>query len=423
MRATLWSILGAHLLLPPVVQVDLPFIPPLDKSSVSNLSAFFSCWFIAGKPIRLLPTVWVARLFLLIFVCSPFVTVLLNPEPIIAGQRFIKGMEYYDAFSAVIRQIILMLPFSMGFVLFRSEQDIEKIFKVLVLSGLLYSFPMLLEIRLSPQLNRWIYGYFPSQFLQNMRGDGFRPTVFIGHGLGVAYFVMTALVSAAILQKIRISIISISSRTIVIFFGIMQLLCKSFGSIIYAVIILLLVYLTKPVYQVKIARFLVILTISYPLLHMADWVPTHDMVELAGVVSEERATSLNFRFENEERLLNKAMQRPFFGWGSWGRNRVYDLVSGKDISVTDGRWIIILGNFGLMGFLAEFGLLALPVFTCARNIRKVNSQREQIMLAGLILLLTINMVDLLPNSTLNPFTWLLAGSLLGYGNRLKAVKE
>jgi len=422
-RATLWSILGAYLLLPPAIEVDLPLIPPLDKSSISNLSAFFSCWFIAGKPVRLLPNILWARLILLAFVSSPFITALLNPEPIIAGQRFIKGMEYYDAFSSVIRQIILMLPFAMGFALFRSEQDLESIFRVLALSGILYSVPMLLEVRLSPQLNQWIYGYFPSQFLQSMRGEGFRPVVFIGHGLGVAYFAMTALISAAALQKLRLSVLGISSTMTVMFLIVVLFLCKSLGSVVYAIVILFLMYSTKPINQVKIAQFLVLLTILYPLLWTADLVPLQNMVDMAEVVSEERATSLNFRFENEERLLNKAMQHPFFGWGSWGRNRVYDLVTGKDLSVTDGRWIITLGSFGLMGFLAEFGLLALPVFLCARNIKRTTNRRELVMVATLAMLLTINMIDLLPNSTLTPFSWLLAGSLLGYSRRLKTVRK
>ena len=422
-RATLWSILGAYLLLPPAIEVDLPLIPPLDKSSISNLSAFFSCWFITGKPVRLLPNILWVRLILLVFVSSPFITALLNPEPIIAGQRFIKGMESYDAFSAVIRQIILMLPFAMGFALFRTEQDLESIFRVLAISGILYSVPMLLEVRLSPQLNQWIYGYFPSQFLQSMRGEGFRPVVFIGHGLGVAYFAMTALISAATLQKLRLSVLGISSTMIVMFLVVVLFLCKSLGSVIYAIVILFLMYLTKPISQVKIARFLVLLTILYPLLRTADLVPLQDMVDMAEVVSEERATSLNFRFENEERLLNKAMQHPFFGWGSWGRNRVYDLVTGKDLSITDGRWIITLGSFGLMGFLAEFGLLALPVFLCARNIKRATSRQELVMVATLVMLLTINMIDLLPNSTLTPFSWLLAGSLLGYSRKLKAVRK
>ena len=41
-------------------------------------------------------------------------------------------------------------------------------------------------------------------------------------------------------------------------------------------------------------------------------------------INEERAHSLEYRLENEDLLIAKALQRPIFGWGGWGRNCVYD---------------------------------------------------------------------------------------------------
>ena len=42
------------------------------------------------------------------------------------------------------------------------------------------------------------------------------------------------------------------------------------------------------------------------------------------MINDERAQSLEFRLDNEDLLIAKAMHRPFFGWGGWGRNFVYD---------------------------------------------------------------------------------------------------
>ena len=89
------------------------------------------------------------------------------------------------------------------------------------------------------------------------------------------------------------------------------------------------------------------------------------MIETAAMIDTDRATSLKTRFDNEDLLLQRASQRFLFGWGRWGRARVYDEESGKDMSITDGRWIITIGQFGLFGFVAEFGLLILPVFRAA----------------------------------------------------------
>ena len=109
-----------------------------------------------------------------------------------------------------------------------------------------------------------------------------------------------------------------------------------------------------------------------------------------------------------------------FGWGRWGRSRIYD-EWGNDIGVTDGRWIITLGQFGIFGFLAEFGLLALTVFRAASALRFAESERDSVFLGALALIIAINMIDLLPNASLSPWTWLLAGALLGRAEALRGA--
>jgi len=81
--------------------------------------------------------------------------------------------------------------------------------------------------------------------------------------------------------------------------------------------------------------------------------------------------------------------------------------------VTDGLWIIVLGQFGLLGFIAEFGLLAISVFRAAKALKFAESFDGSVFLSALALIVAVNMVDLLPNSALSPWTWLLVGSLLG----------
>ena len=80
-----------------------------------------------------------------------------------------------------------------------------------------------------------------------------------------------------------------------------------------------------------------------------------------------------------------------------------------------------VGQFGLFGFVAEFGLLALPVFRAASVLRLTVSASDRIILAALALILAVNIIDLLPNAFLTPWTWLLAGALLGRVEALHAV--
>jgi len=79
-----------------------------------------------------------------------------------------------------------------------------------------------------------------------------------------------------------------------------------------------------------------------------------------------------------------------------------------------------MGQFGFVGFIAEFGLLAQPIVRAASAVKYTASPREEIFLAALALLLSINMIDLLPNSSISPWTWLLAGALLGRAEELRA---
>jgi len=78
-----------------------------------------------------------------------------------------------------------------------------------------------------------------------------------------------------------------------------------------------------------------------------------------------------------------------------------------------------MGEFGFIGFLAQFGLLALPVFTAVRALRFAESTKDKVFLSALALILAINIFDLLPNSSLRPWTWLVAGALLGRAEALR----
>jgi len=419
-NATLWSILGGALLLPVGTALDLPLIPPLNKASVPNLAAFLACQFIVGKRIKLLPNIGLIKGLLFVYILSPFVTALLNPDPIIAGSLFIKGIEYYDALSAVIRQMIFIIPFLLGMNLLQNSREHETLLKVLAVAGVFYSFPMLLEVRLSPQLHRLVYGYFPHSFAQQVRNGGFRPVVFLGHGLWVAFFTMSAVVASSVFWKNHRKILGYSAGTILTYLSMVLFFCKSMASMIYAIFIIPLIIFVKPTRQVKISKFIVIFIVLFPLLRAADYFPGTEMTALVAEFNEQRAESMQFRLDNEDLLLAHARDRFFFGWGSWGRNRVYDLSTGKDLSTTDGRWIIVIGEYGLIGFLAEFSLLALSVVRCSKAIRYIKDSRDRVIFSALSLLMAISMVDLLPNSSVTPWTWLLAGALIGRVEKIKA---
>ena len=139
-------------------------------------------------------------------------------------------------------------------------------------------------------------------------------------------------------------------------------------------------------------------------------VPVDRVIALARSISGDRADSFEFRVANEEALMERAALRPLAGWGTWGRPLIHNPESGQSTSVTDGAWIISIGSFGWLGYIASFGLLTLPILLLARNGRKLGLSPAT---AGLALVMAANLLDLLANATLTPVTWLIGGALLG----------
>src|SRR5262249_15877679 len=158
------------------------------------------------------------------------------------------------------------------------------------------------------------------------------------------------------------------------YLGGMLVLCRTLGALAYGAILMPLVRWAKPRTQLRVAVVLVAITLAYPMLRTEDLVPTTFVVDAAGAVDADRAASLKVRFDNGKMGVGRGGERIWLGWGRWGRNRIYsEEDAGKDMSITDGRWIITLGTFGLFGFFAEFGLLALSVLRMASALRFVET--------------------------------------------------
>jgi hypothetical protein len=423
-EATLWTILGAYLLLPEAAYIKIPMIPEFDKNSIPNFAAYFGCIMCARTPIRFWNRFGLVELLIVTLVISPFITSELNGDTLVYGGLVLPGVGSYDAGSAVIAQVVILLPFFIGRQVLRGAADTEDILRVLVVAGLAYSVPIFFELRMSPLLHTWIYGYFPGDmFLGAVRGGGFRPIVFLTNGLVLAFFMLTTVVAAAAFWRTGTQVtrrVRPPTAGITAYLSAILILCKTFSDLLYGAILVPLVRFTAPKLQARIALVLVTLALMYPMLRAINLVPTDTALTLAASISTNRAASLETRFKNEDQLLEHESQRFWFGWGRWGRNRVYNQF-GENMSRTDGLWIITMGQFGFIGFLAQFGLLVLPVFRAASALRFVSSNKEKVFLAALTLILAINIFDLIPNAPLKPWTWLLAGALLGRAEALKAL--
>ncbi|WP_132830654.1 hypothetical protein [Antarcticimicrobium sediminis] len=424
-RALIWCILGGYLLLPPKAAFDFPLVPAMDKTSLPNICAFLFVVLMLRRKVSFWPESGAARALVLLFLLGVIPTVLSNGEPVTysdpgtsAHGLTIAGATIHDLLSVAVDKIIVLLPFFLGRQLLASETGQREILRALMLGGLIYSIPALLEVRLSPQLNIWIYGFFQHDFEQMMRGGGFRPIVFLPHALWLALFVLSALLSTAALARraSNADLVRLILATVYLV-GVLYL-CKSLATQLYAIAFLPVIVLSDARTQLRLTALLALVAITYPILRNTGMIPLDTILEQASAIDPDRASSLAYRFNNEQILLDRAQEKPWFGWAGWGRNLLFDPNSGKILTVPDGRWIIVFGVYGWIGYIAEMGLLALPLLLLWWSTRKSLPERFSPYANTVAVILAVNMIDMLLNATLIPLTWLCTGALLGYAETL-----
>lgn len=424
-RALIWTVVAGYLVLPPApAAFDFPLLPPLNKEMLPNLSALVFSFLVMPKAFSLIPQSILARGLIAVFVFTPVATVFVNREAIeFIDGSYLPGLRITDAIALVMNQFILLLGFLLARAMLHETEAQRDMLVALLLAGLLYSVPMLIEVRLSPQVNFWVYGYYQHIFAQSIRGDSFRPLVFLFHGLWAAFFTMTTVVAGFALSRHGVFFVRRRYFLSGLYMLAILVLCRSLGSLIFAITLVPLVVFAGTKTQIRVATMLAFVALVYPTLKSADLVPTQTMLNAASSISPERSFSLKFRFDNEDQLRERAIEKPLFGWGSWGRNHKHNEVDGTILTVSDGRWIITLGVFGWFGFLAEFGLLGLPVFLLWREVRHMPEAEISPYIGALALLLAINLVDLIPNATLTTITWLMSGALLGHAEALSKARK
>jgi hypothetical protein len=173
----------------------------------------------------------------------------------------------------------------------------------------------------------------------------------------------------------------------------------------------------------RTAIVLAVVVCLYPYLRAVDEFPTDTVLELAAHFGEERKDSLKFRFDNEDVLIEHAMKKPWLGWSTiYGRNMLFDEGGGL-MTVTDGGWIIALGNGGIVGLALYNAIPVLGILTVARRLRRIREPKQRLTLAALTLYLALCWVDVLPNGSFNLMPHFLSGALCGISGMLARQKR
>jgi hypothetical protein len=413
--AALVVALGSELFLPVGPGIKLPFAPNFDKHTLPYLCILIACLLrCPGRVTKLPKEKWFLGLALLSIV-GGVLTSLTNRDSLLfgsEGQVFIAGLDLKDGFYMGISHFIrTFLPFYLGYALFRKGENFKQLVAGLAIAALVYIPFALVELRMSPQWHRWIYGYAQHDFLQTLRWGGYRPMVFMSHGLAVGQFFVASTFFLVILARFRRRLLGLPIRLLAWTQLVVLIACKSTGAIVYAIAGVPLLLLAKPKYQLLVAIILAWITLLYPLLRLSGAFPVADLIDAARTVQTERADSLAFRFRNEDDLLARTRERIFFGWGEYGRNMVRD-EEGRSLSTFDGYWIIRLSANGLIGFITSFAPLLIPVFLTRRRLALLADEKSEWVVAGAAVTLTILTVDLIPNGLWACYPYLIAGALM-----------
>jgi len=415
----LLSLLGSYMFLPAAFEINFPGFPALDKGSITTLTIIIYL-ILHGKALGIAVLSKKLKFILFGFLLAPFLTAITNKDPYL----FLPGLSLYDGLSQSVGSFLYFFPFLLGVKYFRTYEKQLLVFKYFSLAALLYSLLAVYEIRMSPQLHTQVYGYFPHEWLQQYRQGGFRAVVFMGHGLLVALFLSFGFAFLITISKAKIRILPIKNGLLALFLFIVLLLSKSFAALLFAIFIFIMIMFAGKKIIHKASLAIMLLVITYPLLSVTNLFPHNKIINYAGVMSEQRAQSLEFRFKHEKILLEHASNKPHFGWGTWGRNRVYDSESGQDISVTDGKWIVTFGSRGWFGFLMEFAFIVAAILASYKAKNYVNSsdKKESLFLASHALIVSLIMLDQIPNASLGPLYWFLIGCLLGRSHEILSNK-
>lgn len=405
-------LLGGALLLPERVAFDFPLVPPLGKGLIAVLSALLGALFAAPRQLAAARLGSGPERVLVVLMLGGLATGVTNGDVVHQGPLAIEPLGLYGGLSLALQDLLYYgVPFVIGRALFVRYRDLRFLLMFLAAAGLVYAVPIAYELRMAPVLHKTVYGFHQHQFVQTLRFGGYRPMVFMPHGLALSLFVLTAALAAVGVARARLTLFGLNANLAAVVLSGLLVACKSLGAMLYGAVLLPIAALVPPRLQVGAAALVAVLVIAAPLVRMELPEAAQALPDLFRPLSERRADSLASRLESEDALLERADERPWLGWGP-GRERVYDQETGSDGAV-DGYWVLRLAQRGIVGLAASFALLLWPVFTAAHRFRALRSRRERRLVAALALIVAISSADLIPNGFLLPSQVFLAGALAG----------
>ena len=390
----------------PVAAFNLPALPDYTKTTATCVGILAGAWMFDKERFSEF-RFNIADIPMLLWCTAPFLSSVAN------------GLGAYDGLSQTMYQSITWgLPYYIGRVYFSDTEGLKLLGKAIFIGALVYIPFCWVEMIMSPQLHRLTYGFHQHNFLQTLRdGGGYRPMVYMDHGLMTSMWMVLGVFLGVWMSQVGElpeKILFVPTKYLLIFLIFTTFMMQSIGAIALLGLGLIIIYLSSWVKK----PILLIALLAVPHLYVVTrttgyWNGTNLTELIAEKLSADRAQSLQFRFDNEAILIDRAMEGTVFGWGGFGRSRVFD-DKGRDISVADGLWIITLGQNGIYGLMTLIVAVQLPVMLFLMRIKANRWQSVRWAApAVMAIFLALYMADNLLNAMINPVYMLFNGGLIG----------
>ena len=386
----------------PVGGIDLPGLPNYGKLAATYLGPLLGVLLFDARSLKRFRPHWVD---------VPLVLWCLAPIP----SSLTNGLGLYDGLSGTLETSIHYgIPLVLGRVYLGSREGLFWLARYVIAGAVIYMPLCWLEIFVSPQLHTWVYGYIQHSFLQTIRYGGFRPLVFLNHGIAVSVLYGTA--TGALFWLWRSgrlkSMFGIPSSVLFAAMTATLIGCKTATGLALFALMCGCWWLSR---VMPIRLFLLILVLvpaAYMALRSSNIVPAETLVGYVKKYDRDRAWSFEIRLKQEDLFTEHTMSRPLFGWGGWGRNFPRGIGGETLVRAVDGFWIVVLSKHGFFGLVVATGLmLVAPAMIVWRFSSRELSAPSRAPLAAMALVVCMAAIDSLVNSIPNPLFYLAMGGV------------
>lgn len=392
----------------PEVRLEIPGFPDYTKLSAASYSVLIFTIFFDIQRIKQFKFGFLDIPIVIWSICPLF-------------SSLANGLGWYDGFSSTIEQTMVWgVPFFLGRIYLNDLEGFHQLAVGIFAGGVTYIPLSLFEMRMSPQLHTWIYGGYPhGDFAQSVRLGGFRPVVFTSHGLVLSFWMMISLLIGTWLWKTNTlqKVFNMPMNVVIPIFFITFCLIRSTGAYILLAMSLAVIFTSVFLRSNVLIYSLVSAIVGYLLLRTLTDSNIQDYIIdfISNYLPPERVASLQFRFDNEELLADKARLRMLFGWGGFGRNLIFD-EWGNQSTIVDSVWIITFGMRGIVGLFSLFATLLLPILSAVatKSPCRLWDRKSYAGIGVLTVVLLFFSIEILVNAPSLPPVTLICGALTGY---------